>query len=313
MTKYSIAKWHQILGPRFSLARDFSGVHSIPDAIKYCQGFEREKTEEGVWTGKYKKKEGSGEYEEFGSYQPGKREDLLGIKRRIDDFEDPEDIVKDAEVFNTMCKHMKFFKQYQTIVHDTGLKRSLRALKDCREMPKIYIRYGPTRTGKTRWIEDTFGKNNVFGLPLAFPRWVGDYDRHTHVALDEFTGYKNLSIEQFCYYFDRQPRTIEFKGGHTTFKPTVVVITSNREPSGWWPPSDEWPAFVERVFCCKKVYKRADGTTVEECQEEFCKHGRQEEAQLQNPVQADQEEGDERQREVDGSRQDNSGSGAESD
>lgn len=273
MDKYSMSKWHQILGPRFALPENFSGVRSIPDAIQYCKGYERDKTDEGVWTGKYKKKEGSGEFEEYGSYNPGKREDLLCIKRRIDADEDPEDIVKDAEVFNTMAKHYKFFKQYQVIVQDLGKKRSRMELIKCREMPKIYIRYGDTGAGKSSWVEKTFGANAHYTMPVGQPhkRFYGNYDRHTIVLYNEFTEHK-FSPTEFCNTFDHQGPEVETKGGYTKFKPLHVILTSNRHPTDWWPPTDEWEAIKRRIYCCKHVYTQ-DGKQVEECQKEFCQHG----------------------------------------
>lgn len=263
--KHSLKAWHQILGPRFALAPDFFGVKSIPDCIQYCKGFERE-LEDGVWTGKYKKKAGSGDFEEYGSYNPGKREDLLCIKRRIDDGDDPQEIVKDAETFNTMAKHMKFFKEYQVIVQDVALKRRRIDIRDCRALPKVYIRWGEEDTGKTHWIEKTFGQNSCYGIPKSAPKFWGNYDRHSIISLDEFTGYKFTPAE-FCWYFDRYPRDVETKGGYALFKPEHVIITSNTDPSDWWPPCDEWGAIKKRIWCCKRVYKDK-----EVCQAGWCKH-----------------------------------------
>lgn len=274
----TLTAWHNAIGPRFALADRFTGVKSIPDCIQYCKGFERKLDDGGNWDGKsYQKKAGSGEFEEYGTYAPGKRSDLLVLKRKIDEFEDPEDLVRDPEHFGTLSRTWKFFKQYQTIVQDLGVKRKRIDLIKCREMPKIYIRYGDNGVGKTKWVEETFGENAHYLMPVGKPdkRFYGNYDRHSIVLYNEFTEHK-FSLTEFCNTFDHQGPEVETKGGYTKFKPLHVILTSNRHPRLWWDQTlPEWPAFVRRVFCCKHIFT-LNGEVKEECDPDFCKHGVQE-------------------------------------
>lgn len=273
--KKSIRAWHQIIGPRFALAPGFSGVHSIPDCIQYCKGFERKLDDEGQWDGKsYQKKEGSGEFEEYGTYEPGKRTDLLRIKRRLDDGERSDAIAKDPEHFETFMRHHKFFKAYEHMQGDLAPKRSVKNIAACREMPKIYIRYGEQDAGKSRWTDDKFGLGSAYLMPVTAPDFFGNYDGHTIVRFDEFSGYKKWKIEDSLLYFDRYPREVSVKGGYTWWKPETVVLTSNKHPSEWYPgETTHWDAFVRRIFCVKQVYK--DGREV--CDRTYCKHASEEE------------------------------------
>lgn len=290
--KLTMTAWHNAIGPRFALARGFNGVKSIPDCIQYCKGFERKLNDEGIWDGKsYDKKAGSGEFEEFGTYAPGKRSDLLVLKRKIDEYEDPEDLVRDPEHFGTLSRTWRFFKQYQNIVQDFGTKRKRIDLINCREMPKIYIRYGDIGTGKTKWVEDTFGKNAHYLMPVGKPekRFFGNYDRHSVVLYNEFTEHK-FSLTEFCNTFDHQGPEVETKGGYTKFKPLHVILTSNRHPNLWWDQTlPEWPGFVRRVFCCKHIFTH-NGEVKEECDPDFCKHGVQEEVFRPEPIRQEAED-----------------------
>jgi hypothetical protein len=290
-TKLTMSAWHKAIGDRFGLPRDFRGVKSIPDCIKYCQGYERKLDDEGQWDGKsYTKKEGSLEFEEFGTYQPGKRSDLLVLKRKVDEYEDPEDLVRDPQHFGTLSRTWKFFKQYQTIVTDFGQKRKLIDIINCRAMPKIFIRYGDNGVGKTRWVEDTFGKNAHYLMPVGKPdkRFYGFYDRHTTVLYNEFTLHK-FSLAEFCNTFDHEGPLVETKGGYTRFKPLNVILTSNRNPAQWWDTTDpEWPAFMRRVHCCKHIFT-LNGEVREECCPDFCKHGVQEEDVIDSEQESSEE------------------------
>lgn len=150
-------------------------------------------------------------------------------------------------------------------------------MMNCREMPKVYIRYGESGLGKTKWVEDTFGKNAHYLMPVGNPskRFYGNYDRHTIVLYNEFTEHK-FSLTEFCNTFDHQGPEVETKGGYTKFKPLHVILTSNRNPAQWWNDGTshpEWPAFKRRIFCCKHVYK-LDGVQREECDWDFCQHAR---------------------------------------
>lgn len=289
--KLTMSAWHKAIGNRFALPQGWSFVKSIPDCIQYCKGFERKLNEEGVWDGKsYEKKAGSEEYEEYGTYQPGKRTDMLVLKRKIDEYEDPEDLIRDPDHFGTLGRSWKFFKQYRDIVCDLGVKRKTIEVVKCREMPKVYIRWGDPGCGKTKWVEDTFGENAHYLMPIGKPdkRFYGYYDRHITVLYNEFTAHK-YSCQEFCDTFDHQGPLVETKGGHVKFKPLNVILTSTKPPRQWYDQTDtDWDGFVRRIYCCKHIFK-LNGEIKEECDPDFCKHGLQEEV-LRNSEQASAEE-----------------------
>ncbi|KAJ1475980.1 hypothetical protein T484DRAFT_3643135, partial [Baffinella frigidus] len=72
----------------------------------------------------------------------GEKTTVLEVKRRIDEGQSTFDIAEDPECHAIVKQSSKFYKEYENHV------RSKRARKD-RTMPKVYIRYGDSGTGKT--------------------------------------------------------------------------------------------------------------------------------------------------------------------
>lgn len=106
--------------------------------------------------------------------------------------------------------------------------------------PKVIVCQGPTGTGKSKWIAETF--------PSAYwkqrSNWWDGYMAHEVVCIDEFYGW--LPFDLCLRLCDRYPLNVETKGGNVNFVAKTIVFTSNNMPSSWWKHC-YFPSFVRRV------------------------------------------------------------------
>jgi len=100
---------------------------------------------------------------------------------------------------------------------------------------EIFVYVGPTGTGKSHraWTEATFD---------AFPKdprtkfWDG-YQGQEHVVIDEFRG--AIDISHMLRWLDKYPVIIEVKGSSAVLKAKKIWITSNLDPTLWYPDIDQ--------------------------------------------------------------------------
>jgi len=94
--------------------------------------------------------------------------------------------------------------------------------------------WGATGTGKSRRAWEEAGTD-------AYPKdprskfWDG-YRSQEHVVVDEFRG--GIDISHLLRWLDRYPVIVEIKGASTVLKAKTLWITSNLEPSLWYPGLD---------------------------------------------------------------------------
>lgn len=188
----------------------------------------------------------------------GRRSDIIGFKRKIDAGETPVQIAEEEPHFGAYVKYHAGLEKY---AHHVQGKR----IKSDRTMPKVYIRYGESGTGKTKWLDDTFGTTGWARMPNPTGNWwitptVSSADT---VLIDDVGPSKIPKVEEFLEWTDRYPLEFNAKGGFLWWKPKNIVFTSNYSYKQWWPKiSDEHLAAVERrLFRVEIVYK--DRTEVE--------------------------------------------------
>jgi len=132
--------------------------------------------------------------------------------------------------FETMVRYHRSIVRYKdvtTIHRDYG--------------PVVHVLYGPTGTGKSKWVTDTF--------PGAYwksqDQWWDGYESEESVVFDEFYGWIKYSILlRIC---DRYPLQLERKGGFVKFRSRNIIFTTNQEPSKWYPNISNFDAFIRRV------------------------------------------------------------------
>ena len=76
----------------------------------------------------------------------GKKRNLLDFKKQIEDGKAVLDITEENDKFGT-------FLQYRSGLNAYADHKRWERIRTNREVPEVYIRIGPSGTGKTRWLE----------------------------------------------------------------------------------------------------------------------------------------------------------------
>lgn len=153
----------------------------------------------------------------------GKRNDLLSMKRALDEGKSELEIAESDETFSVWAKYYKSIERYKRL-------KSVQS----RQWPTItYVLYGPPGGGKTRWAAEKYP--DAYWLPKPgqgqTPFFDG-YDGHETVVIDEFYGW--LPFDLLCRMCDRYPLMVNTKGGMVSFYPKRIIFTSNAHPNEWY-------------------------------------------------------------------------------
>jgi hypothetical protein len=99
---------------------------------------------------------------------------------------------------------------------------------------KTYVThiYGPSGTGKSRWVHDKYGATGYFCMKDLNNGWWDGYDAHEIVLIDDFKGW--LKVSAMLALLDRYPTTVQIKGGRAQFVAKRIYITSVHGASTWW-------------------------------------------------------------------------------
>lgn len=158
----------------------------------------------------------------------GERTDLQELKIQLDAGRRPLEIADEVDgMFTVVAKHHRFaetyfqYKRHKKLAHD-------------REAPEVYVRIGPPGTGKTKWMDDTYGIGNWVTAPDNNGRWFDNCDSDV-ILFDDVEAGEVPTPSLFKRLTDRYPIQVPVKGGFITWKPRVIVFTSNSEPTKWWP------------------------------------------------------------------------------
>lgn len=172
--------------------------------------------------------------------QQGKRTDL----------DDAIDCLKDNGNLRLVAmNHPKAYVHYYK-----GLEKLLVANLPLRDWEmKVYIRWGPPGTGKTRYIWDNHAIETVY--PKMTGKWWDHYSGQEVVLIDDFDP-STMFESAFDWYlklFDRYPMFVEFKGGSVSFCSKIIYITSNIDPATWFTTRPNRDAFFRRVVTVTEV------------------------------------------------------------
>lgn len=160
----------------------------------------------------------------------GARNDLLGVKRRLEEGASLASLFSDDELFGPVVKHHR------------GLLAAQAALNPPRERPslRVYALIGPSGTGKSRHVQ---AQPDVYTLspPLTFGGavWWDGYAGQQTVALEDYEGW--LPWPLLLRILDRYAVTVQTKGGMTPLHATTIWLTSNKSVTEWHPKQDAAP------------------------------------------------------------------------
>lgn len=184
------------------------------EAKKYCM---KEDTRvEGPWT--------VGDDSKI-PVKKGQRNDILGVKRAIDEGKTEKEIATNDEFFGSWVRNYRGFNRYTMMVQ--GKRAS-----DTPCHTSVY--WGAPGTGKTRRAAFEAGES-VFWLtkPGGNVLWWDGYTGQECVVIDEFYGW--IPFDTLCRILDRYPYQVECKGGTINFTTKRFIITSNVAPEQWYP------------------------------------------------------------------------------
>lgn len=157
----------------------------------------------------------------------GRRTDLISCKRRLDAGVKHMDLAQDDEFYPHVAKYHSFFSKYEQYIRGQQLKTN-------RDVPLVYVRVGPAGTGKSRWLDNTFGLTGYVTAPDNTGKWFDGCDDSDVVLFDDVETGEIPPIGLFKKLTDRRPLKVAVKGGFIWWKPRVIVFTSNQHWHFWW-------------------------------------------------------------------------------
>jgi len=191
------------------------------------------------------------QWEEYGERpQQGRRNDILGAKRRLDSGIAIGDLMEDEAFFGIVMRNERSLSKY------AEQQRFKRMCAEGYKKPEVHIRVGPKGSGKTKYVYEQHGFANVFPVPDVTGKWHDGYLGQPVLLYDDVDPCKAPEIEYFKHITDGYPRHYPFKGGFCYIRPTHIYITSNHQPSEWWKgisPGD-WEAIKRRISTITLVY-----------------------------------------------------------
>lgn len=99
------------------------------------------------------------------------------------------------------------------------------------KVPKIFLYFGGTGTGKTRAamnVDSVFKKSGS-------DRWFDGYDNEDTIVFDDFGGGRSrMALSDLLNYLDRYPVKFPVKGDFVDRNCTNLIITSNIHPYQWY-------------------------------------------------------------------------------
>lgn len=228
---------------RFSTIKNsFPSAH-IDKAYGTCSQNRDYVRKEGKWTDTEKKETNLPEtFEEEGEIpieQQGKRSDFIELQEML------ENGYSDAEIMESNPRfilHMDKVSQARQILKEEQFKSEFRMIRT------TYI-YGKTGVGKTRYVMDKFGYENVYRVTdYAHP--FDNYNYQDVILFDEFRS--SLKIGDMLCYLDGYPLQLpcRFRNKQAAF--STVYIISNIEIDNQYKQIQEdepntWRAFLRRI------------------------------------------------------------------
>jgi hypothetical protein len=119
--------------------------------------------------------------------------------------------------------------------HERALKSAMCTWGKRRSaMPKVVLLIGPSGSGKSRWVDRVYPRRYrmTFGNG-GNSAWFDGYNGEDVIELSEFRG--QLQLAFMLDLLDRYELKVQTKGGTTQCVSSTIVITSNEEPSEWYP------------------------------------------------------------------------------
>jgi len=102
-----------------------------------------------------------------------------------------------------------------------------------RDVEGWYI-WGDTGVGKSYWVFQTFGPENVYVVASESPLWFDGYSGQSVIFFEEFSSL--VPIKALLRIVDGYPYDAPVKGAFVRAAWTRVIVTGNSDVTGQWPP-----------------------------------------------------------------------------
>jgi len=112
----------------------------------------------------------------------------------------------------------------------------LRGEPPTREGLTVEVAWGESGTGKSTWAFGEAGDDYYVWTPSETGCWFDGYDGQKTLILDDFDG-SCMGYRLFLRVCDRWPLRVWVKHGMEHARWVKVLITSNLDPSNWYPSS----------------------------------------------------------------------------
>lgn len=177
------------------------------EAIQYCT---KEDTKiEGPWK--------NGEFTLI--TEQGNRTDLQAVVDTIKEAKSLTDVV---------VSHPK-----EALKYSKGLQFVYRHFKTptTPQKPKVWLLYGDTGTGKTRFA---MSHDRPF-KKAGDDSWFDGYDNNDVLVMDDFAGGRSkMSLTALLNYLDRYPVKLPVKGDFVDRNCNLIIVTTNIHPQHWY-------------------------------------------------------------------------------
>lgn len=121
------------------------------------------------------------------------------------------------------------------IRHPSGFERAawrLSAAKGREKPPVVYLLYGPTGTGKTRWAYDNYP--DLYRKTFD-DTWFDGYEQQKTLLLDDFAGKSSkIGLTYLLCLLDRYSVTLNIKNSKRQLLAETIIVTTNIHPKLWY-------------------------------------------------------------------------------
>lgn len=203
----------------------------------------------------YCKKDGDfWEFGELPEHEPGKRNDLLDIKHKIEGGATTDDIGRSDDHFGNFVRYNRGIREFEGAL--AGPRSHKSQVVVFFGDPGTFKSYSASRFKDSYEVVRPTGKNQ--------PVWFDGYNprMHTTVCFDDFYGWMPFhNLLQLC---DRYQCRVQAKGHTKQFRPAFVTFTSNVHPSQWYKPGPgiNYAALERRINFLAEHYRaeaKSDG------------------------------------------------------
>lgn len=158
----------------------------------------------------------------------GSRNDLLRVKRALEEGKEEAEIAADPDTFGAWLRYPAVVERW---------KRAKIKPRSRSEVPTVDVFIGPTGVGKTKRVFDEH-KDSVYIKDHT--KWWDGYNGEECILIDEFNPKGNyFVIETLLRLLDRYPFRGEVKGGYVQINSPFIAITTNIPFEDWYPTATQ--------------------------------------------------------------------------